>query len=86
MVAKLAVDVAGAADLLSIPERTVWSEIASGRLKSFKLGKHRRIRVQDIEAYLERRILLGGAVSPRRTRKKPGGDVVVPFPHLERAQ
>ena len=58
MTDKLAVDVKGAADLLSIPARSVWSEIADGRLKSFKIGKRRLIRVAEIMAYTERREVL----------------------------
>lgn len=49
---RLAVNVAEAAQLLSVPERTVWTEIGAGRLRSFKVGKHRRIRIRDIDAYL----------------------------------
>lgn len=55
---KLAVSVQGAAELMSVAERAVWDEIAANRLRSFKIGRRRLIRVVEVEAYLERRELL----------------------------
>lgn len=58
---KLAVSVQGAAEMASVPERTIWQEIKDGRLRSFKLGKRRLIRVADLDAFLERRSVLATA-------------------------
>lgn len=55
---KLAVNVEGAAELATLPERTIWREIAANRLRSFKVGKRRLIRVADLSDYLERRSVL----------------------------
>lgn len=58
---KLAVSPSEAAEMASVPERTIWREIAADRLRSFKLGKRRLIRVADLDAFLERRSLLDTA-------------------------
>lgn len=88
---KLAVDVIEAARRMSVPERTVWGEIAAERLRSFKVGRHRLIRVADIEAYLERRAALAEVPDaplvrpsrqPRRAAASSDG-ILVPFPDLE---
>lgn len=55
---KLAVSVEGAAEMMSLAESSVWVEIGANRLRSFKIGRRRLIRVVEIEAYLERRELL----------------------------
>lgn len=70
--------------MISCPVRTVWDEIAAGRLKSFKLGKRRLIRVAALAAYLERRELLDSpsAVIVRRPAKAANGGPL-PFPDME---
>lgn len=65
MATKLAVGVEEAAELLSTSERTVWREIADGRLRSFKGRGRRLIRVAQIEAYLDRRESQSPAVGPK---------------------
>ena len=52
---RLAVGVKDAADMIGVCERTAWTEIAEGRLRSFKARGRRLVRVSQIEAYLERR-------------------------------
>lgn len=44
------------ADYLSISERTVWQLIADGHLASVKIGRTRRISVEEVEAYLARNL------------------------------
>lgn len=86
---KLAVGPAEAAVLISVPERTVWAEISAGRLKSFKLGKRRLIRVAELDAFVERRELLANAPTSRRARpvdRTTATGAIVPFPELEPAQ
>lgn len=85
---KLAVSPAGAAELASVSERRIWEEIAAGRLRSFKLGKRRLVRVADLDAFLERRALLANVPQAPRsqpTRRDSSADngLVVPFPDLE---
>lgn len=86
---RLALDVPAVAERISVPERTVWAEIAAGRLRSFKVGRHRLVRLADLDAYLERRAALAEApaaplVSPTRRRRSSSADgVLVPFPDLE---
>jgi excisionase family DNA binding protein len=87
---KLAVNVETAAEMASVPERTIWDAIApGGGLRSFKLGKRRLIRVADLDAFLERRALLSSG-APAGTRslstrqpKPANGGPVVPFPQYE---
>jgi excisionase family DNA binding protein len=55
MTDRLAVSVPEAATLMSISERTAWTEISEGRLRSFKARGRRLVRVSQIEAYLDRR-------------------------------
>jgi excisionase family DNA binding protein len=50
---RLAVNVTEAARRLMVSPRAVWTEIASGRLRSFKVGRRRLIRVAAIEAFAE---------------------------------
>lgn len=50
----VAVDVPEAARRLSVPERSAWKEIASGRLRSFKVGRRRLVAVTELAAYVER--------------------------------
>lgn len=51
----LSVGVREAASMIGVSERTAWTEIAEGRLRSFKARGRRLVRVSQIEAYLERR-------------------------------
>lgn len=84
MADQLAVSVAEAARLLTVPERTVWAELAAGRLRGLKVGKRRLIRIAELSRYLERRELLESGISARPRAPRPvtsGG--VVPFPELE---
>lgn len=55
MTAPLSVSVPEAAGMIGICERTAWTEIAEGRLRSFKARGRRLVRVSQIEAYLDRR-------------------------------
>lgn len=85
---KLAVGPAEAAVLASVAERTIWDEIARGRLKSFKLGRRRLIRVAELDAFLERRERLATTPSPGRAPRvvRAAGTestAPVPFPHLD---
>lgn len=71
---KLAVGVKEAAEMVSVPERMIWTEIAEGRLRSFKQGKRRLIRVVSLDAWAERREMLNGSVirlpvGPRASRE-----------------
>ena len=52
---KLSVGVPEAAEMIGISTRTAWTEIAEGRLRSFKARGRRLVRVSQIEAYLDRR-------------------------------
>lgn len=90
----LAVPPAEAGRLLGgVPERTVWTLIGTGQLKSLKVGKRRLVRVVDIEAYLERQALLAvapvgptahrGACTARPSTRPAGDGAVIPFPELE---
>lgn len=47
-----AVTIKEAAAMLSICERTIRREIDRGRLRAYRIGRAIRIRVSDIEAYL----------------------------------
>jgi excisionase family DNA binding protein len=55
---RLAVGVEEVAEMIGLSERTVWTEISEGRLRSFKARGRRLVRVSQIEAYLDRRELL----------------------------
>lgn len=66
--ARLAVGVREAAALLSVSERTAWTEIAEGRLRSFKVRGRRLVRVSQIEAYLERRDIVPVRPAPAPSR------------------
>jgi excisionase family DNA binding protein len=66
MTPKLAVGVEEAAEMIGLSERTVWTEISEGRLCSFKARGRRLIRVRDLEAYLDRRVLLDSSQGQRR--------------------
>ena len=54
-----------AASMLSVARSTVYVLMASGELPSVKIGKSRRLRVEDIEEYVDR---LAGA--QRATRRR----------------
>lgn len=49
---RMAYKVPEAAALLNLHPRTVWRLVKSGALPSVKLGGSRRIRHEDLEAYL----------------------------------
>lgn len=88
MTSKLAVNVQEAAEMASVPEARIWEEIAAGRLRSFKLGKRRLIRVAALDAFLERREALAVTTkAPRAPRQQSEQrDPLVPFPDLETAR
>ena len=48
----LVVTVKEAADLLAISERTAWRLVSTGELKSVRIGRARRIRVESIETLI----------------------------------
>jgi DNA binding domain, excisionase family len=48
------VSLQGAARRLSACDRTVRREIARGRLRAFRVGRHWRIRVSELRQYMER--------------------------------
>lgn len=50
---KLAVSPAEAAGIMSLGRTKLFALLATGELKSFKLGSRRLIRVSDIEAFLD---------------------------------
>lgn len=52
----LAVNVERAAQLVGVNRTTVHRLVVSGELTSFTIGRARRIRVADIEAWMERRV------------------------------
>jgi len=60
---RLAVNVRDAAVLASVSETRIWAEIAANRLRSFKVGRRRLIRVAALTEWLERRELLDMAAS-----------------------
>jgi excisionase family DNA binding protein len=53
--AKLAVDVVEAGRRLSMSRGAIYTELGAGRLKSYRVGRSRRIAVADLNAYLEQR-------------------------------
>lgn len=63
---KLAVGMQEAARLSSIPRSGLYGEIKANRLRSFKVGRRRLIRVADLDAYLERRSVLAAREGARR--------------------
>jgi excisionase family DNA binding protein len=52
----LVLDVAGVARLIGVSRRTVEHEIARGELQSLRIGRVRRVRRVDVEAYLAKRV------------------------------
>ena len=54
-----------AASMLSVARSTVYVLMASGELRRVKIGKARRLRIEDIEAFVDR---LAGA--PRSTQRR----------------
>lgn len=52
--APLAVDLAETARMLSVSVKTVRREIDRCKLRAFRIGRVRRVRVAEIEAYLRR--------------------------------
>lgn len=80
---KLAVGPAEAARLLSWNRNGIYEEIAAGRLKSFKAGKRRLIRVAELAAWAERRELLANPATARGPRgSQTVGASVLPFPDM----
>lgn len=51
---RLLTSVCGAAEMLAVSVRAVERLLADGRLRSLKVGRLRRIRISDVEAYVER--------------------------------
>ena len=51
---KLAVDLQGAGDMMSVCAKTVRREIRRGHLRGLKVGRVWRVRKSEIKAYLER--------------------------------
>ncbi|MBK6939754.1 MAG: helix-turn-helix domain-containing protein [Planctomycetes bacterium] len=43
-----------AARYLGVCERTVWSLAVSGSIRSVRIGRSRRIDINDIDAFIER--------------------------------
>ena len=52
---RLAYSVRQAADKVSVSERQIWEEIASGRLRSRKVGRRRVIPDEDLRDWLRTR-------------------------------
>lgn len=52
----LAVGPDRAAEMLGIPRTKMYQILASGRVRSVKLGKYRRIPVAEIQAFLQREL------------------------------
>ena len=50
----LAVDIGRASKMLSLSTRTVATLISRGDLPTFKVGRSRRIRVRDLERFIQR--------------------------------
>lgn len=65
---KIAVGPAEAAALVSWNETGIYEEIAAGRLKSFKAGKRRLIRVDALREWAELREMLASAPVPPMRR------------------
>lgn len=61
-----------AAAMLAIGRSTVYELMASGQLPSVKLGAARRLRVADIEEYVDRlpRVLPGPQHPPKRAEQR----------------
>lgn len=74
---RVMVDVPEAARRLMLPERAVWTEIAAGRLRSFKVGKHRRVAVSELQAFVDRQ---DRPVRAAKTSAAPGAAAVAPSP------
>lgn len=69
--------------MLSWNRNGVYEEIRAGRLKSFRLGRRRLIRVAELEAYLERRELLtAGTPAPPRRAQPTSECQALPFPGM----
>lgn len=68
MTEKIAVGPAEAAEMVSWNETGIYEEIAAGRLKSFKAGKRRLIRVAALTEWAERREMLASAPVPPMRR------------------
>src|SRR5574341_506035 len=76
------------ADYLQLTELTIRSYIRSGRLPASKLGKSYRIRMSDVELFLERTRQHGPEPVPARQARVedqvPGSEIYVgPPPHSE---
>ena len=52
--ARLAVDLATAGAMMGVCAMTVKREIERGKLRGMKIGRVWRVRVKEIEAYMER--------------------------------
>jgi excisionase family DNA binding protein len=57
-VERQALTVKETAESMGVGVSTIWMWIAQGRMSSFKLGRVRRIRPEDIDAFVERNLLL----------------------------
>lgn len=80
---RLAVGVSDAAKLISWTRNGIYQEIAAGRLRSFKLGRRRLIRIVDLMAFVERRALLESSpAAPQPRRSQSGQRGVLPFPEM----
>jgi len=51
-----------AAESISFSRRSFYRAIAAGELRVFKFGKMSRIRVEDLDAFIERHMLKAGGV------------------------
>jgi len=53
-VAQLAIDLKEAATVLAVSPQTIMREINRGNLRALKIGRQWRVRVSELDAYLER--------------------------------
>lgn len=53
MTARLAVTVVEAADMMGVGKTTVWKLLAERKLESFMVETNRRIKVSEIERYMD---------------------------------
>jgi hypothetical protein len=63
----LVTDVAGAQRMLDAGHQKIWDLLNAGELESFRLGRARRITIQSIRSYIQRKV--AEAASPKNTGK-----------------
>lgn len=82
----LAVGLTAAAAISGLTVTRLRAEINAGRLRSFKVGRRRLVRVSALNAYLEQCEQIDNARPAARQPRPRQSAAPLPFPHYARAR